>query len=260
MSRGVPLPRLPAAGAPASGGRRGGRWLLAAGAALAAGVVLARAAPLEPALAGLRAWVDGHGAAGVLVFGAAYVAFVLMLVPGAVLTLLAGALFGVARGVVIVAVATSVADAVAFLAARYVGRGAVERLAARYPVARAVDVAVAQAGWRIVALLRLNPAIPYSASNYLFGATGVGFLPYLVTSGVFTLPGTVTYVYLGHAGAEAAAGHARNPAEWALLAAGLAATVGGAVYVTRLARRALQEEARPAPAPPPGPPPPPARP
>ena len=228
-------------------GRRLGLGLAAAVGLLVGGLVLTRTVELEPALASARAWTDSRGAVGVVAFGSVYVALVLLLVPGAALTLAAGALFGLARGVVIVAIATSVADALAFLAARYVGRRAVERLAARYPRARAVDLAVAQAGWRIVALLRLNPAIPYSASNYLFGATGVAFLPYLVTSGIFTLPATVTYVYLGYAGAEAVAGRARSPAEWALILAGLAATVGGVVYLTRLARRALAEITREAP-------------
>ena len=214
---------------------------------VAAGIVLTRTMPLEPVLASLRAWVDSRGALGVVAFGAVYVALVLLLVPGSVPTLVAGGLFGVARGVIIVAIATSVADALAFLAARYVGRRAVERLAARYPRARAVDVAVARAGWRIVALLRLNPAMPYSVSNYLFGATGVAFLPYLVTSGIFTLPGTVTYVYLGYAGAEAVAGRARSPAEWALIFTGLAATVAGVIYIMRLARRSLVEVTRGAP-------------
>ena len=242
-------PGPPPAGAPepARDRRRSALWLAAAVALLAAGVVLTRALPLEPALAALRAWVDARGTAGVLGFGAAYVALVLLLVPGAVPTLAAGALFGPVRGIVIVAVATSVADAIAFLAARRLGRGAVERLAARYPRARAVDLAVSRAGWRVVALLRLNPAIPYSASNYLFGATGMAFLPYLVTSGIFTLPGIVTYVHLGYAGAEAAAGRARSPAEWALLAAGLAGTVAAVVYVARLARRSLAEVTRAAP-------------
>ena len=228
-------------------GRRRTFWLIAAVGLLSAGVVLARTMPLEPALAALRTWVDSRGAVGVVAFGAAYVALALLLVPGAVLTLVAGALFGLARGVVIVAVASSVADAVAFLAARHVGRDAVEHLAARYPRARAVDLAVARAGWRIIALLRLNPAIPYSASNYLFGATGVAFLPYLVTSGIFTLPGIVTYVYLGYAGAEAVAGRPRSSAEWALIVTGLAATVTGVIYIARLARRSLAELTREAP-------------
>lgn len=224
--------------------RRARLWLIAALALLAAGFVLTRTLPVEPSLASLRAWIDSRGLVGILAFGALYVGLVLVLVPGAVPTLIAGALFGLVRGVVIVAIATSVADAVAFLAARHLGRGVVERLAARYPRARAVDLAVARAGWRIVALLRLNPAIPYSASNYLFGATGVAFLPYLVASGIFTLPGTITYVYLGYAGAEAVAGAARSPAEWALLGTGLAATVAGVIYITRLARRALMEITR----------------
>ena len=220
---------------------------------LAAGVVLTRTLEIEPSLASLRTWVDTRGPVGVFAFGAIYVALVLLFVPGAILTLIAGALFGLARGVVIVAIATSVADAIAFLAARHVGRSAVQRLAARYPRAQAIDLAVARAGWRIVALLRLNPAIPYSASNYLFGATGVAFLPYLVASGIFTLPGTITYVYLGYAGAEAVAGHARSPAEWALIVTGLAATVAGVVYITRLARRSLVEVTREAPPPDPRP-------
>ena len=220
---------------------------------LVAGFVLTRAVELEPALASLRAWVDARGAVGAVAFGGLYVALVLLLVPGVAPTLAAGALFGLVRGVVIVAIATSVADALAFLAARYVGRRAVERLAARYPRARAVDLAVARAGWRIVALLRLNPAVPYSASNYLFGASGVAFLPYLVTSGIFTLPGTFTYVYLGYAGAEAVAGRARSPAEWVLILAGLAATIAGIVYITRLARRSLAEITREGPPEDPGP-------
>ena len=106
-------------------------------------------------------------------FGAAYVGLVLLLVPGVALTLIAGALFGPRWGVVVVAVATSVADAVAFLLARYVARAAVERLRRHHPRFCAFDQALADGGWRIVALLRLNPAIPYSASNYLFGASGV---------------------------------------------------------------------------------------
>ncbi len=235
---------LPAEAEPARGSRQTRFWLIAAVGLLAAGIVLTRAMPLDISLAWLRAWVDSRGTVGVFAFGAAYVALVLLLVPGAVLTLVAGALFGLTRGVVIVAIATSVADAVAFLTARYIGRRAVERLTAKYPRARAVDLALARAGWRIVALLRLNPAIPYSASNYLFGATGIPFGPYLVTSGIFTLPGTITYVYLGYAGAEAVAGHARSPVEWVLIATGLAATVAGVIYITRLARRSLVEITR----------------
>ena len=99
--------------------------------------------------------------------------------------------------------------------------------------------ALVDGGWRIVALLRLNPAIPYSASNYLFGASGVAFLPYLLASGFFTLPGAFAYVYLGYVGAETLGGRARSGAEWTMLVVGLVATVATVIYVTVLARRAV---------------------
>ena len=190
-------------------------------------------------LATLREWVSAHGAVGMVGFGATYVGLVLLLVPGAALTLIAGALFGPRWGVVIVAIATSVADAVAFLLARYVAGGAVERLRRRHPQFCALDQALIDGGWRIVALLRLNPAIPYSASNYLFGASGVAFLPYLLASGLFTLPGAFAYVYLGYVGAETLGGRARSGVEWTVLVVGLVATVATVVYITVLARRAL---------------------
>ena len=208
--------------------------------ALALIVILAfRTLPLDAMLASLREWVSARGAVGMVGFGAAYVGLVLLLVPGAALTLIAGALFGPRWGIVIVAIATSVADAVAFLLARYVAGSAVERLRKRHPRFSALDQALIDGGWRIVALLRLNPAIPYSASNYLFGASGVAFLPYLLASGLFTLPGAFAYVYLGYVGAETLGGRVRSGVEWTGLVVGLVATVATVVYVTVLARRAL---------------------
>ena len=214
------------------------RTLLAAG-ALAVIVVLTQAPQLEAALDGLRSLAAEQGAPGMIGFGAAYTVAALLFVPGAALTLLAGGLFGLGWGIVIVAVATSAADATSFLVGRYLARGAVERLTRRYPRFGAVDQAIAQGGWRVVALLRLSPTIPYSASNYLYGLTSIPFLPYLLTSGVFTLPGTFVYVYLGYVGAETIGGRGRTPAEWTLLAVGVVAALVATAYVTVLARRAL---------------------
>ena len=202
-------------------------------------IALSRRLPYDLDVTVLRSWVAGHGVVGIIVFGAAYVAAALVFVPGAALTLVAGALFGLGWGIVIVSVATSAADAVSFLAARYFAREAVERLTVRYPRFGAVDQAITQGGWRIVALLRLSPTIPYSASNYLYGLTGISFFPYLLASGIFTLPGTFAYVYLGYVGTETLGGSSRSVAQWTLLGVGLTATILAAVYFTVLARRAL---------------------
>ena len=136
-------------------------------AGLAAVIYLSGPAGVEQAVAALRGWADARGAAGMAGFGAAYVLLALLFVPGAVLTMAAGAVYGVGWGLVVVAVATTVADAAAFLLGRHVARGAVLRLMDRHPRFRVVDRAVSRGGWRIVALVRLNPTLPYSATNYL---------------------------------------------------------------------------------------------
>ena len=80
-------------------------------------------------------------------------------------------------------------------------------------------------GWKVVALLRLSPIVPYSASNYLYGLSGIGLLPYTAASAIFSFPGTVAYVWLGYLGTETIGGAERTPAEWTLLIVGIAATV-----------------------------------
>lgn len=212
-----------------------------AAALAAAAILVAREMPVGAALDTLRAWAQAGGALGMVGFGAAYVILALLFVPGAVLTLTAGAVFGIGWGVVIVAIATSVADAAAFALGRYVAREAVVRFIAGRPRLQVIDRTISLGGWRIVALIRLNPTIPYSASNYLFGASGLAMIPFLISSGIFTMPGAFAYVYLGYAGAETLGGDGRTTVEWALLGLGLAVTVAVVAYVSVLARRALAE-------------------
>ena len=204
-------------------------------------LVAARTWPLSATIDMLRTWAQASGAVGMIGFGAAYVALALLFVPGAALTMMAGAVFGIGWGIVVVAIATSVADAAAFLLGRYVARNAVLRLREHYPLLKLVDRTISLGEWRIVALIRLNPTIPYSAGNYLFGATGVSFVHFLLSSGVFTLPGAFAYLYLGYMGAGTLAGASRSPVEWTLLGLGLAVTLIAIAYVTVLARRALAE-------------------
>ena len=215
--------------------------LVAVFAGLAAALLLTGPAEVEGAVSALRGWADARGTGGMVGFGAAYVLLALLFVPGAVLTMAAGAVYGVGWGLVVVAVATTVADAAAFLLGRHVARAAVLRLMDRHPRFRVVDRALGRGGWRIVALVRLNPTLPYSASNYLFGVTGVPFPTFLASSAVFTLPGAWAYLYAGFVGVETLGGEARSTVEWAVLVFGLAVTVAAVAYVTVLARRALDE-------------------
>jgi uncharacterized membrane protein YdjX (TVP38/TMEM64 family) len=193
------------------------------------------------------AWVDGLGAWGPLVFILGYALAVIALVPAALLTLAGGAIFGLLRGAVYVFVAAVLGSIGAFLVARYFARGMVERRLADDPRFAAIDRAIGVHGRRIVFLLRLSPAFPFSLLNYALGLTRVRLADYALSS-FGMIPGTILYVYYGKiAGDVAALGAGRSAgrgvAYYVLLGIGLVATLLVTVLVTRIARRALREAA-----------------
>lgn len=189
------------------------------------------------------AWVDSLGAAGPVAFIIGYVLAVVLLVPGSVLTLAAGALFGLLRGTVFVFIAATAGATLAFLIARHAARGAVARRFGDNARFRAIDQAIAREGRKIAFLIRLSPLFPFSATNYALGLTSIRLRDYVLAC-VGMLPGTLLYVYYGRligdvAGLVAGAGVQRDTAYWLFLIVGLAATVLVTAVITRAARRAL---------------------
>ena len=204
--------------------------------------IIARWLPIGAGLDLLHRRIAEGGVLGMVAFGTLYVVTTVLLFPGAALGVLAGAVFGVWRGILIVSLASTVAAALAFLLGRYAFRGAIERRLSTQPRFAAIDRAVAARGWVIVALLRLSPIVPFNLSNYFFGLTGIGFWPYVLASWLCMLPGTALYIYLGYtAGAAAGAGKVSGawPWHWTLLLGGLALVIVATLFITRLARRAL---------------------
>jgi uncharacterized membrane protein YdjX (TVP38/TMEM64 family) len=194
---------------------------------------------------GFAAWVERLGALGPAAFVAGYVLATVAFVPGSLLTIAAGALFGLAGGIALTLLAATLGATAAFLVARHLARGAVERRLAGSPRFAAVDRAVAEDGLRTVFLLRLSPLFPFNLLNYGLGLTRVRLRDFVLASAGM-LPGTALYVYYGTvarslADLSAGGGRARGPAEYALLALGLAATAAIAVLVARRARHALAE-------------------
>jgi uncharacterized membrane protein YdjX (TVP38/TMEM64 family) len=191
------------------------------------------------------AWVADQGNTGLIIFVLGYALAVVAFVPGSLMTMAGGAVFGLAQGIVLVFVAATLGSALAFLVGRYLARPAVEGWIGGHPRFAAVDRAIGEQGWRIVLLLRLSPAFPFNVLNYALGLTQVSFREYLLAS-IGMLPGTLLYVYYGKVAGEVAALAAgvpveRGPAEYALLGLGLVATLAVTALVTRTARRALRE-------------------
>lgn len=190
------------------------------------------------------AWVDGLGAWGPVAFMVGYALATVAFVPGSLLTLSAGAVFGLGPGIAYVFVGASVGATLAFLVARYLARAAVERRFAGNARFAAVDRAVAGQGLKIVTLLRLSPAFPFNALNYALGLTRVSLRDYMIAC-LGMLPGTLLYVYYGKVAGDVAAvatgvSADRGAGYWVVLGLGLLATVLVTALVTRTARRALR--------------------
>lgn len=195
-------------------------------------------------LPGFAAYVEGLGAVGPVIFILGYALAAVAFIPGSLLTLAAGAVFGITRGVVIVFLGASLGSILSFLLARYVARSTIERRLAGNARFAAIDEAIAAQGRRIVLLLRLSPVFPFSILNYALGLTRISLTDYAI-AGIGMLPGTFLYVYYGKLAGDVAsiAGGTSAPkdsAYYLLLALGLVATVVVTTVVARIARAALR--------------------
>jgi uncharacterized membrane protein YdjX (TVP38/TMEM64 family) len=205
--------------------------------------------PVKQWLGAALTWAAAHPEPSALVFIALYVLATVCLVPGLILTLAGGAIFGLARGVALVSAGSVLGASAAFFIGRTLAREWTRQRIAAWPRFRALDGALGERGFSIVLLTRLSPLFPFNLLNYAYGITAVRPRDYIVASWLGMLPATVLYVYAGSAAANLAqvlsgrVSTGRTPI--VLLVVGLAATVAVAALVTRLARRRLEHELAP---------------
>lgn len=175
-------------------------------------------------------------------FVALYAACTVALVPGSLLTLGAGAVFGPAWGALWASAGSLAGATLAFLAGRGVAGPWVRAKVGDSPRLEALSRALGREGFKVVALLRLSPIFPFCLLNYALSLTPVRLKDYVLASWLGMLPGTLMYVYLGYvAGGLARLGGVRapGPARWVLWGLGLAATLALGLVAARLARQAL---------------------
>jgi rSAM/selenodomain-associated transferase 1 len=191
------------------------------------------------------AWIRTLGAAGLLLYGAAYVLGATLFVSGTVFALGAGFLFGLVRGAILISLASVAAATTAFLIARTFGREWALRRVARYPQFAALDHAIGHHGFRLVLLIRLQPVfLPFAVVNYGLGLTRVSLRDYVLASWLGMLPASTLYVYLGTSLKTIAqvvqgnAAGAQGGRQW-LFWAGLALSFVLLALITRIARQAL---------------------
>ncbi|MFB6357178.1 MAG: TVP38/TMEM64 family protein [bacterium] len=152
----------------------------------------------------LTPWLDANPILGPFVYILVYVGAVVAFMPGSVITLAGGILFGPLWGTIYVSVASTGASGVAFLISRYIAGDWVQQKAEGK--LEKIKDGIEDEGWRFVAFTRLIPIFPYNLLNYMFGLTRINFWVYLGVTWIAMIPGTFAYVYAGYASKAAVAG------------------------------------------------------
>jgi uncharacterized membrane protein YdjX (TVP38/TMEM64 family) len=200
----------------------------------------------ELAIYALRAVrvVETMGNAGKVAFILLYALATIAFIPASLLSLAAGAVFGIVQGSILVFIGATIGETAAFLIARHAARGAVERRIAQDARFESLDRAIAAEGSKIVLLLRLSPLIPFNLLNYALGLTRIRLRDFLLAS-LGILPGVVLYVYAGFVIGDVAAIVSgvelpETRGNYLLLAIGLIASVLVVGWLAVMARNAWE--------------------
>ncbi len=201
-------------------------------------LIPARFFGLGERLGGIRMWIQSLGNWGYGAFVILYALAVVAALPGAAITVAAGALYGSVIGVILVSLGSTLGASVAFLMSRYFARDATARWLAKNERLRQLDLLTERHGAVIVAITRLIPLFPFNLLNYAFGLTRVPFGTYVFWSWLCMIPGTVLYVV----GADALTkGVMQGSIPWPLIVV-LAAVALLLFFLTKFARKKLGEK------------------
>jgi len=148
-----------------------------------------------------------------------YAVATVLFIPGSVLTLTGGFLFGPWLGTLINLTGAVIGAIGSFLIARYLAQDWVANKASG-KLKDLID-GVSQEGWRFVAVVRLMPVLPFNLLNYAFGLTSVSLRAYVIASAVFMLPGAAAYTFVGSLGRTALQGEVARLVKHGMLAVGL---------------------------------------
>lgn len=199
-------------------------------------------APVVVRLADMGPWAA-------FLFVLLYIAAALTLAPAFLLTVAAGAMFGVPGGSVIVFIGASLGASAVYALASPLARSRFMQRVTRDPRVHAVQAAVAGQGAWVMFLLRLSPLVPYNLLNYALALSGVRYRDYLIAL-VGMIPAIIMYTYYGKVVGDVAALAAgvappRGPEYYALLLVGLVAVVVSTTMITRAARRTVERQRNP---------------
>ena len=146
-----------------------------------------------------------------ILFVTIYTLLTVIGVPGTVLTIVGGCLFGIWYGTIISIISATLGALCAFWAARYLFRNSAQRRFSNSVRLSKFQTAVRKQPFGFVLTTRLIPISPFNLVNYLFGLTTIDWLSYTWATFIGVIPGCFVYTWIGKSGETAMAGGDRLP-------------------------------------------------
>ena len=189
----------------------------------------------------IAAWGLSAGPEAALLLLALFVVSALLGLPGSGMTMACGVILGLGWGTAVASAGTVLSAALSWWLARTFLVDRLLRWLEGRPRLLAAHRVVSAGGWRLVGLMRLSPALPLGASNWVFALARLRLGPYLLVTGLATLPSKLLWVNLGVTGRAGWAlvqdPRAASAGELAVLGLALVGTVGALALLARLGRR-----------------------
>lgn len=193
-------------------------------------------------------WLESHRSGpGIAIFFCLCIVGVVFVIPGPVMAVIAGALYGKFLGGFLVWTSGTIGQSATFLLGRFLLRDWVVDFASKHIAKfQIIDTVMGREGWKLVLLLRLSPLLPDSLLNYVLSVTSIQYIHYAWSSSLAILPWSIVFSYIGslaHSVAEAAGGGVQISSKtmiiWVVLS--LFFLLLMAWYTARLSKRALAQ-------------------
>lgn len=202
--------------------------------------------PIGEYLEAFITWANENPLISSVAYMVIYIAACVFFLPGSIITLAAGFIFGLVHGTILVSISSTIGATIAFIVGRTVAKDWVGGMISKQPKFKALDLAIEKKGFLVVFLTRLSPIFPFNFLNYAYGLTSVSLGKYFLASWIGMIPGTILFVYLGSISknvSDIIQGNINSGVTGqVLLVVGLIATVIVTVVVTKIAKKMLKEQ------------------
>lgn len=144
----------------------------------------------------MQEFFKSFGIWGYLIFILVFIAACVFMLPGSMLTIIAGIVFGPIIGAILALTGATLGATAAFLVSKYVARGMIEDKIGQNEMFKKIDDGVEKNGTSFLILTRLVPVFPFSFQNYAYGLTKINLSTYFIVSLICMAPGAFIYAYM----------------------------------------------------------------